>query len=94
MLLTSSRKLTASTEWDGTYKINGGYIEVTRSGEVFFIRANSDDQFMTYLITHTKIESPSTNPQKKYHHGEIIRDDETGKYYLGLNFQIRFIGSN
>ncbi len=87
-------KMTASTEWDGTYKINGGYIEVTRNGEVFFIRANSDDQFMTYLITHTKIESPSTNPQKKHHHGEIIRDDETGKYYLGLNFQIRFNSAN
>lgn len=83
-------KMTAASEWDGTYKINGGYIEVSKNGDVFFIRANSDDQFMTYLLTHTKIDSPSTAPDRHNHHGEIFYDELSGRYSIGLNFQIRF----
>ena len=81
-------QMTASREWNGTHVINGGYIEVKRDGECLYIRANSDDSFKSYLITNTHFDSPSTNPNKRLHHGQVTRDD-TGTY-LHLNFSVRF----
>ena len=81
-------QMTASTEWNGTHIINGGYIEVKRDGECLYFRANSDDSFKSYLLGNTHFESPSTNPNKKLYHGQVVRDD-TGTY-LYLNFSVRF----
>lgn len=81
-------QMTASTEWKGTHVINGGYIEVKRDGECLYFRANSDDSFKSYLIANTHFESPSTNPGKGLHHGQVIRDGDN--VCLLLNFSVRF----
>ena len=81
-------QMTAANEWNGTHVINGGYIEVKRDGECLYIRANSDDSFKSYLIANTHFESPSTNPDRGLHHGQITRDDDG--VYLHLNFSVRF----
>ena len=82
-------QMTASEEWDGRHIINGGYIEIKKNGEILYYRANSDDKFKNYLITKTYFESPSTNlNDKKYYHGIVWTDGN--KYYLSLNFSVRF----
>lgn len=50
--------LTASKKWDGTRHINGGYIDVKKSGEILYYRAISDNQFTSFLFNNIKLERP------------------------------------
>jgi len=50
--------MTASVPWDGTRRINGGYVDVGRDGEIIYYRAISDDVFTSYLMNSVHMEKP------------------------------------
>ena len=79
--------LTATEKWSGKQKVNGGYLEVQKDGEILYQKAISDEKFTDYLIKTTKIDGPS---KKKYDYGYIYYDEEYRKFCIDLNFQIRF----
>lgn len=87
--------MVASTEWDGTDEASGGYIVVKRSGEVVAYHIYNRDKFKEYLLNNTKLDGPqrfdTPPPSKKkgYDYGYIYED--SGKLYIKLNLQIRFL---
>lgn len=124
-LFASFAGMTASTVWNGRRRLAGGYIDVSKDGELLYYRAISDDIFGEYLFQHTFFDRPdrgwckdlAVETAKAFIKGEVL--DETaknriiykngqkgpqkhkkgnygyiyeveGKYYIDLNFQIRF----
>ena len=65
--------LTASTKWDGTRHVNGGYIDVMKDGQIQYFRAISDDQFTSYLFNNIKLERPQHGSYCKYMIAEAKR---------------------
>ena len=51
--------LTAIQPWDGHRKMSGGYIDVSKDGEILYFRAMSDYIFSEYLYQNTFIDRPS-----------------------------------
>lgn len=64
--------MTATEPWDGRRKISGGYIDVSRSGEILYYRAVSDDIFSSYLFEHTFIDRPSRGINKDIAHVKAL----------------------
>ena len=58
LLFDSFAGMTASTIWNGRKKITGGYIDVSRNGEMLYYRAISDDVFCNYLLNYTYFDRP------------------------------------
>ena len=56
--------LTASTPWDGRKRLTGGYIDVSKNGEILYYRAISDDVFSTFLYKNTKFDRPDRGVNK------------------------------
>lgn len=74
-----------SKEWDGRDEANGGYIVVTKKGDVLAYHIYNRDAFETYLLKNTKFEHASTSRHDYayvYHTGD--------GYEMALNLQIRF----
>ena len=78
--------LNPSKQWSGIDEANGGYIIVTESGDVLAYHLYNRDSFETYLLNHTKLETPSTG---KHDFASIYVGDD-GRKYINLNLQIRF----
>lgn len=72
-------------EWDGRDEANGGYVVVTKGGEVLAFHLYNRDYFEDYLLKNTKLDRGSTS---KHDFASIYKKDD--KYYINLNFQIRF----
>lgn len=127
-LYDSFAGLTATEAWDGEKKLSGGYIDVSKDGEMLFYRAVSDDVFTSFLYNHTYVDRPSRGvnkdvafvkakaclegreatqteldnaiytvnkegkPEKKGKYGDwgYVYKKNDGKYYMNINFQIRF----
>ena len=124
-LFASFAGMTASTEWNGRRRLAGGYIDVSKDGELLYYRAMSDDIFGEYLFQHTFFDRPdrgwckdlAVETAKAFIRGEALDETEKnriiykngqqgplkpkkgnygyiyaseGKYYIDLNFQIRF----
>lgn len=79
--------MTASTVWDGTSNVNGGFITVCGNGDVVAQYALESDAFKTYLYNNCYLETPSTSP-KHGNYGFVYK--ENGNYFFRLNFQIRY----
>ena len=79
--------MTASTLWDGTSQINGGFIKVSSNGDVLAYYALESDAFKTYLINNCYLEFPSTD-EGHGNYGKIYKENDS--YYFRLNFQIRY----
>lgn len=60
--------LMPSSEWNGYEEANGGYIIVTKDGQVLAFHIYNRDIFMTYLLNHTRFESSSTS---RHHYAQI-----------------------
>ena len=75
-----------SKVWDGTADATGGYIIVREDGEVLCYHLFNRNEFETYLINNTKLETASTS---RHEFGFIYKESE--KYYIKLNLQVRFI---
>lgn len=124
-LFDSFAGMTASSVWNGSKKLTGGYIDVSRSGEMLYYRAMSDDIFGSYLFENTYFDRPDRGMGKElavaranaYLMGRELAESEVnsliykngvsgakkskkgdfgyiyekeGKYFIDLNFQIRF----
>ena len=79
--------MTPSTVWTGVYDATGGYIVVKDSGDILCYHVYNRNEFESYLLKNTKLDSPSTT---KHKYGVIYRD-ENQKLFFRLNLQIRFI---
>ena len=74
------------TKWDGKDEANGGYITVTKQGDVVAYHIYNRNYFEEYLLNNTKYETPSTSRHK---FGSIY--EINGEKYLNLNLQVRFL---
>lgn len=74
-----------ATVWDGVDEATGGYIIVTREGNVLAYHIYNRNYFEAYLLKNTKYETPSTS---RHHFGEIYHEE--GEDFIKLNLQVRF----
>lgn len=86
-LCSSALGLTPSRAWDGRDEANGGYIVVNQEGDVLAYHIYNRDCFKDYLLNNTKFERGSTTR----HEYATLYTEPTGKTYLALNLQVRFI---
>lgn len=63
-LFASFAGMTASSEWNGRKQLTGGYIDVSREGEMLYYRAMSDDIFGNYLFENTYFDRPDRGVYK------------------------------
>lgn len=73
------------TIWDGIDEATGGYIVVTKEGNVLAYHIYNRNSFEEYLLKNTKYETASTS---RHEFGEVYSHD--GEEYINLNLQIRF----
>lgn len=74
-----------ATVWDGVDEATGGYIIVTKEGNVLAYHIYNRNYFEEYLIKNTKYETASTS---RHDFGTIY--SENGENFIKLNLQIRF----
>lgn len=74
-----------ATRWNGIDEASGGYIIVSKKGDVLAYHIYHRNYFEDYLLNNTKYETASTTRHK---FGELY--EEEGKTYIKLNLQIRF----
>lgn len=84
-LMAGFTGMTAARPWDGREQVNGGYIVVMDDGDVICYHSNDREAFRDYLYRNTHFEYVDSD---KYKWSRIVKKD--GKYYLPLNFSIRF----
>lgn len=63
-LFASFSGLTATEPWDGRHRLSGGYIDVSKDGEMLYYSAVSDDIFNSFLFEHTFFDRPSRGVNK------------------------------
>ena len=74
-----------ATVWDGLDEATGGYIVVTKEGNVLSYHIYNRNYFEEYLLNNTKYEIASTS---KHDFGEVY--GENGEDFIKLNLQVRF----
>ena len=75
-----------TTVWDGLDEATGGYIVVTKEGNVLAYHIYNRNYFEEYLLSNTKYETVSTS---RHDFGEVY--SENGEDFIKLNVQVRFI---
>ena len=75
-----------TTVWDGLDEATGGYIVVTKEGNVLAYHIYNRNYFEEYLLSNTKYETASTS---RHDFGEVY--SENGEDFIKLNLQVRFI---
>ena len=75
-----------SVRWNGRDEANGGYIVITKDGDVLAYHIYNRNYFEDYLLYNTKFEKASTT-----RHGYASVYNEENEYRIKLNLQIRFI---
>lgn len=78
--------MTASSVWDGREQTTGGYIIVKEDGDVLCYHLYNRNEFREYLFQNTRFDTPSSS---RHDFGYIYRENR--KFFMKLNFQIRFI---
>lgn len=81
----------SDTPWDTDTKIQGGYIFITKEGNVLAYYASDQDSYKNWLINGTKFDMPSTKRHTtidKASCGCIHK--ENNKYYYTLSTQVKF----
>lgn len=74
-----------ATPWDGIDEATGGYIIVTKTGDVLAYHIYNRNYFEEYLLSSTKYETASTS---RHGFGEVYEDEDMD--CINLNLQIRF----
>ena len=74
------------TVWNGQDEATGGYIIVTKEGDVVAYHLYNRDCFESYLIENTKFDTPSTSRNDF----AKVYSDGNGNNLFDLNLQIRF----
>lgn len=78
-----------ATPWSGFQEAHGGFIVVKKDGLLGIISARSEDDFRTYLLRRSYLDTPSTT---RHGFGFVYGEDDHP--YVDLNLQIRFASSN
>ena len=84
-LLAFALGMTVSSEWDGSFNANGGYIVIREDGDLACYHFFDRNEFEEYLFYNTAFDTPSTTRHK---FGDIYKEDCC--YYMKLNIQVRF----
>lgn len=84
-LCAAALGMTAAVEWNGREDADNGYIIVKKGGEILAYHLLTRDTFETYLLNHTRLDTPSTT---RHNFGKVYAED--GKFFMNLNLQIRF----
>lgn len=87
-LFDSFAGMTASSLWNGRKRLAGGYIDVSRNGEMLYYRAMSDDIFGNYLFENTYFDRPDRGMYKDlavakanaYLEGRELTESEENSY--------------
>ena len=74
-----------ATVWDGLDEATGGYIVVTKEGNVLAYHIYNRNYFEEYLLSNTKYETASTS---RHDFGEVY--SENREDFIKLNLQVRF----
>lgn len=74
-----------ATIWNGVDEATGGYIIVTKEGNVLAYHIYNRNYFEEYLLKNTKYETASTS---RHEFGEVFSENEED--FIKLNLQIRF----
>ncbi|MCR8684104.1 HpaII family restriction endonuclease [Campylobacter ureolyticus] len=74
-----------ATIWDGIDEANGGYIIITKQGDILAYHIYNRNYFEEYLLNNTKYETASTS---RHDFGKVYSED--GEDFIKLNLQIRF----
>lgn len=77
--------MTPGSDWGGDVKAYGGYLIVTKEGNVAAIPTTNEDEFRNYLLSKSFFDTPSTS---RHHFGEIYKMNNEN--LLDLSMQIRF----
>lgn len=75
-----------SRVWSGELDATGGYLVVKESGDVLCYHIYNRNEFESYLLKNTKLETASSS-----RHGFGSLYEEGGVFFINLNLQIRFI---
>ena len=84
-LITVALGMKPATVWDGVDEATGGYIVVTKEGNVLAYHIYNRNYFEEYLLKNTKYETASTS---RHDFGEVY--SENGEDFIKLNLQVRF----
>ena len=87
-LFDSFAGMTASSLWNGMKRLTGGYIDVSRNGDMLYYRAMSDDIFGNYLFENTYFDRPDRGMCKDlavakanaYLEGRVLTESEENSY--------------
>ena len=87
-LFDSFAGMTASSLWNGRKRLTGGYIDVSRDGEMLYYRAMSDDIFGNYLFENTYFDRRDRGMCKNlavakanaYLEGRLLTESEENSY--------------
>jgi type II restriction enzyme len=77
--------MTPGVAWEGDIEAYGGYLIVTKAGDVLALPASNEDEFRKYLIRNSFLDTPSTT-----RHGFGSLTNIASKNFLDLSLQIRF----
>jgi type II restriction enzyme len=81
--------LRPATPWSGFQQAHGGFIVVKKDGLLGIVSARSEDDFRSYLLRRSYLDTPSTS-----RHGFGFVYGEVATPYIDLNLQVRFASSN
>ena len=84
-LTAVSLGMKTATVWDGLDEATGGYIVVTKEGNVLAYHIYNRNYFEEYLLSNTKYETASTS---RHDFWEVY--SENGEDFIKLNLQVRF----
>ena len=85
-LLAFSAGATPAKVWNGLDRANGGFLVVTKAGQVVCLELFTRNAVSHYLITKTAFETPDRGK----HGGSAIEKDTDGDLILTQHLQVRF----
>lgn len=77
--------MTPGSAWQGDIDAYGGYLVVTKSGQVLALPTKNEDEFRKYLLEKSYLDTPSTTRHK---FGRLYEQDQ--QVLLDLSLQVRF----
>lgn len=90
-LFAKAGGMDVSKTWDGNTNISGGYIFVTKEGDVLAFYASDQNMYKDWLLGSTKFDTPSSSEGKSTGFADILKHGN--EYYLNLNVLIKFLES-
>ena len=84
-LCASALGMMPAKPWNGIEEANGGYIIVTKTGDLFAYHIYNREYFETYLLNNTVFDRADMK-----RHGFCSVYTENGKTKIKLNLQVRF----